>query len=77
MSTKLHPIVREFFSFKSKILMYLKFVKVDAHQDDIKSFEQLTFLEKLHVKCDSRWKEIILSTPEEEVIPFPLVLSSA
>lgn len=77
MSTKLHPIVREFFSFKSKRLSSLKFVKVHAHQDDIKSFEQVTVLEQLNVKCDARAKELILRTPEEEVITFPLVLSSA
>ena len=31
MSTKLYPIVREFFSFKSKRLRSLKFVKVVDH----------------------------------------------
>ena len=41
MPTKLHHIDREFFLCKSKRLMSLTFVKVEAQQDDIKSFEQL------------------------------------
>ena len=57
--------------------MSLKFVKVEAHQDDINSFEQLSFLEQLNVKCDARAKELMLSTPKDKVIPFPLKLSSA
>ena len=72
MSTKLHPIVLEFFSFKSKRLRSLKFVKVEVHQDDIKSFKQLLFLEQINLKCDVKVKELILNTPEDEVIPFPL-----
>ena len=39
METKLYPIVREFLLLKSKHLRSLKFVKVEAHKDDIKSFE--------------------------------------
>ena len=76
MSTKLHPIIRELFLLKSKRLNYLKFVKVEVHQDNIKSFEQLSFLKQLNVKCDSREKSLMLNALEDEVIPFPLKLSS-
>ena len=76
MTTKLHPIVREFLLLKSKRFKSIAFVKVDAHQDDVKSFDELSFLEQLNVKCDSRAKSLILNVSEEVVIPFPLVLSS-
>ena len=75
-TTKLHPIVREFLLLKSKRFKSIAFVKVDAHQDDVKSFDELSFLEQLNAKCDSRAKVLILSASEEVVIPFPLVLSS-
>ena len=39
MNTKLHPIVRELIFIKLKRSSSLKFIKVDAHQDDTKSFE--------------------------------------
>ena len=45
MSTKLHPKVREFINLNIKRLSSLKFIEVDSHQDDIKSFDQSTFLE--------------------------------
>ena len=45
MATKLHTIVREFLLLKSNRLKYVTFVKVDSHQDDVKSFDELTFFE--------------------------------
>ena len=45
-ATKLHPIVRDFYLLKSKRLKSISFVKVDAHQDDVKSCDELSFLEK-------------------------------
>ena len=48
-NTKLHPIVREFLSIKLKRSSSLKFIKFDTHQDDIKSFDQLTLFEQLNV----------------------------
>ena len=76
MSTKLHPVVHEFSLFKTKRLRSLEFVKVEVHQHDIESFEQLTFLEQQNVKCDTRAKDLILNTLEEEVVIFTLKLSS-
>ena len=43
MSTKLHPIVREFLHLKSKRFKSIEFVKVDDHEDDLKSFDKLSF----------------------------------
>ena len=45
MSVKLHPIVREFLHLASKRLKSLEFIKVAAYQEDLKSFDQLSFLE--------------------------------
>ena len=36
----------------------------------------MSFLERLNVKCDARAKALMLSDLEDEVIPFPLKLSS-
>ena len=72
MSTKLHPIVHEFILLKYKRLRSLKFVKVEAHQDDIKSFEQMSFLEQLNVKCDARAKALTLSALGDEVVPISI-----
>ena len=60
MSTKLHPIVREFLHVKSKRFKSIEFIKVDAHQDDLKSFDNLSFFEQLNVQCDVRAKELML-----------------
>ena len=49
---------------------------MDAHQDDVKSFDELSFLKKVNVKCDAREKELMLNALEYKVIPFPLELSS-
>ena len=72
MTTKLHPIVREFFLLKSKRLKSIAFVKVYSHQDYVKLFEQLSFLEQSNVKCDARAKALTLNALEDEVVPFPL-----
>jgi len=76
MSTKLHPIVREVLHLNSKRFKSIDFIKLDAHQDELKSFDELSFLEKLNVKCDTRAKELILNTLEDTIVPFPLDLSS-
>ena len=76
MSTKLHAIVREFLHLASKRLKSLEFIKVAAHQDDLKSFNQLSFLEQLNVKCNARAKALILAVSEDAIIPLPLTLSS-
>ena len=77
MNNKLHLIFREFLSIKLKISSSLKFIIIDTNQDDIKSFEQLNFFEKLNVECDLRANKLITSTPSDEIIPFPLELNSA
>ena len=45
MSTKMNPKVKEFLSSKKKLLSFLEFIKFEAHQDDIKSFDQLILFE--------------------------------
>ena len=77
MNTKLHPLVREFLSIKLKRSRSLKLIKVDAHQDDIKSFNQLTFFEQLNVECALRRNKLIINAPSDEIIPCPLGLKSA
>lgn len=72
MATKTHPIVGDFFLLKYKILKLIKFIKVDAHQDDVKAFDELSFLEQSNVKCDARANVLTLNELEDEVIPFPL-----
>ena len=52
MTTKLHHIVREFLLLKSKRVKSIAFIEVDDRQDEVKSFDELSFLEKLNVKCD-------------------------
>ena len=69
---KLYLIPREFLSLKKNILIFLEFIKVEAYQDDLKSFNQLTFFEKLNVECGTKAKNIITSVAEDEVAPFPL-----
>lgn len=75
MNTKLHSIVREFLSIKIDSFSSLKFIKVDAHQDDVKSFDRLTFFEQLNVTCDLRAKKLITNIASYEIIPFPLTLN--
>ena len=74
-STKIHPIVTEFLSLRIKRLSSLEFFKVEAHQDDNNSFAQLSFFEKLNVEGDTRVKNLITSTKEYDVVPFPLELA--
>ena len=73
---KLQPI-GEFLALKLKRLNSLNFIKIDSHQDDIKSLNQLTFFEQLNVECDLRTKKIITNTSEDEVITFLLELICA
>ena len=61
MPTKLHPIVREFLLLKFKILKSVMFVKVEAHQHDVKSFDELSFLDQLNIQCDARAKALMLN----------------
>ena len=75
-ATKSRHMVRELFFLKSKRLKLIKFKKVDAHQDDVKPFDELSFLEQSNVQCDARAKALTLSALEDVAIPFPLVLSS-
>ena len=76
MSNKLNSIIREFLHLKSKRFKSVEFIKVDAHQDNLKLFDDLSFFEQLNVKCDVRAKELILKVSEDANIPFPLDLSS-
>lgn len=76
MSTKFHPIAQEFLHLKSKRFKSIEFIKVDAHQDDLKSFDNLSFFKQLNVKCNVRAKELILKVSEDLIILFPLELSS-
>ena len=76
MTIKSHPIVREFHLLKSKIFKSIEFIEVDAHQDDLKSLDELSFFEQLNVKCDDRAKALTLNVSEDKIIPFPLELSS-
>ena len=76
MTTKLNLIVREFLLLKSKTFKFIEFIKVYAHQDDVKSFEELSFLEQLNAKYDFRDKVLTINMSEEVIISFPLVLSS-
>ena len=55
-SINLQPIGRVSLNLKIKNLSCLKFIKVDAHQDDSKSLDQLNFLAKLNAEFDSRAK---------------------
>ena len=57
-STKFHLIIRDFFALKLNILRSFRFTKVDAHQDDINSLDQLNFLEKLNFECDTIEKKL-------------------
>ena len=70
------PYFPQVFLLKSKRLKPIKFVKVETHQEDVKSFERLSLLEQLNVKCDARVNTLMLSALEDEVAPFPLKLSS-
>ena len=76
MNAKLHPIAREFLSIKLERSRSLKFIKIDAHQDDIKSFDQLTFFEKNNLECVLRVKKLITNTISDEIITFPLTINS-
>ena len=66
----------EFVLLKSKRLNSINFIKVEAYEDDIKSFEQLSFLEQLNAKRDTREKALTLNDLVDEVITFLLKLSS-
>lgn len=39
----------------------------------LKSFDELSFLEQLNVKCDARAKALILIISEETIMVFPLI----
>ena len=53
MSNKLNSIIREFLHLKSKRFKSVEFIKVDAHQDNLKLFDDLSFFEQLNVQCDT------------------------
>ena len=55
-STKLHPVIRDFFALKFKKLSSIQFTKVNEHQDDMTLFNRLSFLEQLNVECNLRAK---------------------
>ena len=77
MSSASHPIFGKFLDLKVSRTKSLQFIKVDAHQDDVKSCDQPRFLEQLNVKFDARVKQLILKTSEDEVITFHLDLQFA
>ena len=58
MIAKLNNIVREILSTKKYILRIL-IEKVDAYQDDRKSWNDLSLLEHLNAKCDNKAKNLI------------------
>ena len=70
MSTKFHPIVRELIHLKSKRFKSIGLIRVDAHQDDLKSFDKLSFLEQLNVKCDTMPKELTLKVQKKQLHHF-------
>ena len=73
---QIRSIVREFLHLKTKRFKSIEFIKVDAHQDDLKSFDELSFLEQLNVKCDARAKELMLNVSEgNHAICFRLLFS--
>ena len=74
MATK-HHTIRNFLFLKSKRLISITFVKVDAHQDDVKSFDELFFLEQLNVQCDTKAKALMSNVLKDDIIPFPLDFS--
>ena len=49
--------------------------KIEAHQDDLKEFNKLTWEEKLNVWCDLRAKYLI-QTEEKSLVPWPFHLQS-
>ena len=62
---------------KSNRSSCLEFVKEDSRKDDIKSFDQLTFFDKLSAECDSRANKLITSTSVDEISHFPFELKYA
>ena len=51
-------------------------IKIAAHQDRLKSKDQLTWLEYLNTKCDKRAKELICNE-RRDVVLFPFSLQSS
>ena len=47
-----------------------------AHEDDLKFLEDVTLVEKLNVEYDTRHKRLITSMHEDEMLSFPLDLTS-
>ena len=77
MSTKLHQVVREIMLVKQECLHQLVTVKVDAHQDEVTSYTNLSFHERLNVHCDAAAKQLIRQAIQNgRHIPFPFELQS-
>ena len=53
MYTRLHPIVREIQLLKQEFLQELQTIKVNVHQENLKSFSQFSYHEQLNVHCDA------------------------
>ena len=71
----LYQVKREILLLKQRHDIIIKPYKVDAHQDDIKSWNRLSFQEKLNTICNERAKRFILSK-NRDTVPFPFILHS-
>jgi len=56
MSTKLYSIICEILAIKSTYLKKLHPIKVDTHQDKIKTVDSLAFHEKLNIEYNNNAK---------------------
>ena len=50
-------------------------IKIKAYQDKSKVLSELTLLEKINCKYDSRAKLLIMNE-ERKIVPFPFILQS-
>ena len=58
----LYKIIREIRKTIKSFYLEIEFVKIQAHQDDIKDTYDLTFLERENIACDLEAKALITNT---------------
>ena len=56
--------MREILAIKKTCIRKLYLIKVDTHQNKVKTASSLIFHKKLNIECDKKAKQLIMSVKE-------------
>ena len=71
----MHQVLKEIRKITTDLDIKLHVFKIKAHQDDVRNFSDLSFVERENVACDLAAKSLIYNAGSE-THPFPFDLSS-